>query len=134
MSVRRNKRRAWGIYAPGALAALLLSYSAIHGVPGVVVQSSIHMVANVVGATASVPVTPENTIAAQLAMRELSLDDREVALSDRERSQAFRENALPLASFLASIVLAILVSINFFLDFRRQRSFSAREVVNLRRS
>ncbi len=133
MSSRRHKRRTWGMYAPGALAALLLSYSAFHGVPGEVAQNGIHMVANVVGATASVPVTPENTIAAQLAEREMSLDDREVLIAERERSQAFRENALPVASFVASLILAILVGVNFALDVRRSRRFT-QGTVNLRQS
>lgn len=134
MSSRRHKRRTWGMYAPGVLAALLLSYSAFHGVPGEVAHSGIHMVANVVGTTASVPVTPENTIAAQLAEREISLDEREGALSVRERRQLIRENALPFASFVASVMLAILVAVNFVLDYRRSRAIGVRTVVNLKGS
>lgn len=134
MSARRRKRRTWGVYAPGALAALLLSYSALYGVPGAVTRDGIHMVANVVGASASVPITPENTIAAQLAAREISLDEREGALSVRERRQMIKENALPFASFIASIILAILVIVNFVLDYRRSRAIGVRTVVNLKRS
>lgn len=128
----QRTRRTWSIYAPGAVAALLLSYSAFHGVPGVVVQNGVHMVANVVGATASVPVTPENRIAAQLALRETELDTREELVSAREDSLSFQERVLPFASFVASIVLALLVALNFFMDFRRTRA--SRGIVNLSRS
>lgn len=120
---------------PGAIAALLLSYSAFHGVPGAVAHDGIQMVANVIGASASVPVTPENTIVTQLMAKENSLNERERALLARETGLSLRErDILPLASFVASIILAILVGLNFFFDYRRTRGVVGRSVVNLKRS
>lgn len=132
MKKHHHKRRTWGVHAPGAIAALLLSYSALHGVPGAVTRDGIHMVANVIGASASVPVTPENTIATQLAAKETSLNEREKTLLDRERTLSLRErDVLPLASFIASVILGVLVGLNFFFDYRRTRVVSGRGVVNL---
>ena len=134
MKTRNHKHRTWSVHAPGAIAVLLLSYSAFHGVPGAVARDGIHMVANVVGASASVPVTPENTIATQLAARETALDAREGIVAKREETLSLRErDTLPLASFIASIILAVLVSLNFFFDYRRTRMLTPRGIVNLKR-
>ncbi len=135
MKTHHHKRRTWSVHAPAAIAVLLLSYSALHGVPGAVAQGGIQMVANVVGASASVPVTPENTIATQLAQKETLLEVREERVLEREEALSLRErDLLPLASFIASIILSILVGLNFFFDYRRGKRVPRGGIVNLKQS
>lgn len=71
----------------------------------------------------SVPENPYNSLAQQLRVKQLTLQEREAALNAREA----REKKLTLGeiagfiSFMLSIVLCILVGINFYLDSKRRK-------------
>lgn len=88
--------------------------------------------------TAQVPSNPYNSLAAQLSEKEALLNEREAQFDQREmlaRSDSSLDGRLGIISFVISIVLFVLVGINFYLDMRRGRVAPARAAgfsVNLR--
>lgn len=81
------------------------------------------MLANAtVGASASVPPNEYNTLAAQLADKQNQLASREQEVSLREAEAQSRGGGnLAIYSLIASLVLALLVAMNFYFDLRRDR-------------
>lgn len=69
-----------------------------------------------VSTTAAVPVTPENTIAAQLAAKEARLNQEEARITAERGMFSRPADIFGVASFLMSIFLFALVAINFYLD------------------
>lgn len=104
------------------VAALLLSLSFTLATPQEIAGTAERMLANpTIGVSAGVVANPYNTLAQKLG-------DKEVELSERERSLAERESAnqgiwstegWALASFAISIIVLLLVALNFYFDVRR---------------
>jgi hypothetical protein len=91
------------------------------------------------GATlsASVPPNPHNTVAEQLANEKRSLDEREAMLDARENAPVgvSAGEIFGFAGFAISVVLLILIGVNFYLDSRLGRKptvLSRKFVVDLR--
>jgi hypothetical protein len=86
------------------------------------------LLGNVIGVSASVPPNEFNSLAAQFAQREKELDARAVALSAREQSivseldarQKDRMNSVYSYLFGFTLLLLILVIVNYYLDYHRQ--------------
>jgi hypothetical protein len=76
-----------------------------------------------VGMTSSVPENPFNKLAVQLKEKENSLNQREMDLDAKE--QALNEgqgnNYLILVLGIGIIVLFFLVSLNYYLDYKRRK-------------
>ncbi len=74
------------------------------------------------GATmsANVPVNPINTMAQQLSDEKKSLDEREAVLAARENHRPITTGEIfGFISFALSVVLCMLVGLNFYMDSRR---------------
>jgi hypothetical protein len=131
-----STREIYGNAVALALALSLLSYALSVASPTVLAHSARSMVANAVGASASVPPNEYNTLAQQLNAWQNSLDERETAMEQRMLS-AERAMTLAVASIAVSAALFFLVGINFYLDVRRRRSAEDRSnalAIDLRRS
>ncbi len=123
------------------VAAGIFGYSVYLGAPRVIVLNTSAMLASVeVGATASVAPNPYNTVAKQLSDKERLLDQRERDILAQESAKSdsslgFKSN-LPLYSFIMSMVLALLVAVNFYFDLRRARVakdfVATRSIINMR--
>lgn len=82
------------------------------------------LTATAVGATAGVDPNPINTLAAQLKEKEASLDQREQVLSQIEDeiiAKNSSNNTIAFISLGGSLLLFLLVGLNFYLDTRRRR-------------
>ena len=113
------------INAAGLLVAFIgVSFPFSMQSPGRVLSGVQSFVASA-GATLTVGVAenPYNTLAQQLSVKQLSLEEREAALKAREEKQGFfaRSDLFSIASFILSVVLLILVGLNFYMDWRRGR-------------
>ena len=118
------KKAKQHMYAPALiLAAALFFYSASTGAPQIVFRDASHMLASaVVSASASVAPNAYNSIAAQLSTKENELTTREKDIAAREELAQKRESSnISLYSLIASVLLALLVAINFYFDWRRDR-------------
>jgi chromosome segregation ATPase len=89
-----------------------------HGVSLVTRLGGVSALAGV-GASAEVEENRYNTLAKQLEQKEQSLKEKEQALEEREEQLGRRADAAVLLSMGIGIVLLIVVSINFYLDWRR---------------
>ena len=130
MARRRSSKKSISVFnaACFALAAFLFSYSILVDSPSRLTLSAENMFAGAIGAFAAVPANPDNTLASQLQQKERELDARESAIQLLEkRTQA---NTVATYSFILSISLFILLSINFYLDWRRsKKNIGARIVI-----
>jgi predicted PurR-regulated permease PerM len=84
--------------------------------------------------TALVPANPYNTLADQLYKKEQALNEREAALDQRDTTWHLSlGEMLGIVSFVLSLLLCVLIGINFYLDMRRgKRPFANRLSVDLR--
>ena len=73
---------------------------------------------------ASVPANPDNTVAAQLAAKEAELNRREAEMTTREHSPSPMSlgEILGASSFFLSLIVLLLVALNFYFDARRGKS------------
>lgn len=123
---KKRFTRSNGVNALALLFAIpAFGYGAWVGSPQDYVTSVRDMVAGASASlTAQVSANPYNTTALQLAQKEALLNQREADLNrmatEEARGATIRGN-LGLISFGVSIVLFVLVGINFFLDMRRER-------------
>ena len=128
------------LYLPTlAVAGALFIYSAVFGAPREVIVRTNAMLANVVvGTSAAVEPNSYNSLAQQLTDKEKELRSREENIAQQENQNSIVQDMpsnLSLYSFLMSLILLILVGINFFFDWRRGRSGigeNSRSVINLR--
>lgn len=123
------------------IAGGIFGYSAYMGVPTLIAINTSSMLASVqIGTTASVEPNPYNTLAKQLSDKERLLDQRERDIAAQESSKSASSRSvssdLALYSFIMSMVLALLVAVNFFLDLRRARAakdiVTPRSIINMR--
>jgi len=79
-----------------------------------------------VGSSASVPPNPINTLALQLEEKQTKLDARESQLDKRETdlksSSSVLENKVIWGMMIGIVVLFILISLNFILDWHRRKT------------
>ena len=134
----KNKKKQQLSVAALSIAGILFAYSAYEGAPGVVVLRASDMLAGAsVGASASVAPNTYNTIAKQLDEKQAALAQQEADLSAREKEQVSSKTGdLPLYSFLMSLILTLLVGVNFYFDWQRrqpQPTLLSRAIINLRR-
>ena len=106
------------------LAAFLFGFATLTSPISVLTQNAQDMFA-AVGVTMSVAPNPYNTVAAQLQLKETALKQKEQQLASRENAQASQpltapSNRYSFYSLCMSIVLCILVAINFYFDVRRK--------------
>lgn len=126
----KMKGRPRLMQVPLIAAVLLLSFSLYTSSPRTLVATSTDMLSSaVVGLSASVDPNPENTLAAQFAQKEAELQEREAALLRAENpTRSFLSmDSYALYSFILSILLFVLVALNYFFDWRRGRKPSVRE-------
>lgn len=74
-----------------------------------------------VSLSAAVPSNPYNTLAQQLSDREKALEERESAMNKAETPAPTLGEIMGFVSFALSLILCVLVGINFYLDSRRGR-------------
>lgn len=127
----RKKKLAMRVYTRTQLNALGIFVAFLGMVHPLLVQSPHGIVMNAgamaaaTGAslTVGVPANQYNTLAQQLSVKQLSLEEREEALKARETRFAGLGlgDMFGLASFVLSIILCILVGLNFYMDWRRGR-------------
>jgi hypothetical protein len=119
------------INAIALLVALpALSYSLYVGSPVHVAQSAQRLMADAaVSMSASIAPNPYNTEAEQLAAKEARLNERAAQLTaqqnDLSSQGVIREN-LGLISFFISLLLLVLVGLNFYFDRRRAMPLTRR--------
>lgn len=102
-----------------SLAVLAAGYAYVVSSPAGMAQQAMMSAASV-SISAGVAPNPDNTLAAQFAAKEAELGQREAALAAREAESAsdMRDRA-GMISLAASIMLFVLVAMNFYLDRRR---------------
>lgn len=114
------------------VASILLMYAISASPPAGLVGSASHMFASgIVGVSAGVTPNSDNSAAIQLAAKEAELNAREASFlntqNDLERAATLRDE-LPIYSFLASVLLFLLIGVNFYADWRRDRRGSGGRV------
>jgi uncharacterized membrane protein YobD (UPF0266 family) len=125
-----------------AIASGLFVYAAYMGAPSEMFTRGGAMFANVtIGASAAVPPNEYNTLAQQLSDKEKELELRESAITQYESQNTGETlpattNIIALLSLVASVLLSILVGLNFYFDWRRGQhpleAIGLRPVINLR--
>lgn len=121
------------------LAIVLAVYALGNTGEGTVAVSAQRMVAAAtVSMSAEIPSNPYNSLASQLEKKELSLARRESALRAREEANnggaivGGLGNILGMLSFIASVILFMLVGANFYFDAKRGRRITQSFAVDLR--
>jgi len=88
-------------------------------------------IGSAVGLSVSVPENPFNELAFSLKQKEGRLAEREKALDLKEaeiqKKSGLGENKFTLAIVLGIVILFILVTLNYYLDYRRRRAALKRE-------
>lgn len=105
------------------LGVLLLAYSTAAAPPSILTGPASDMFASsIVSMSAGVGQNPDNTLAAKLAQKEAELDARESSLGRGVGAITESQNdTLPVYTFALSIALFLLVLLNFYRDWRRER-------------
>ena len=121
------------------LATVLTVYALTNTGEGSVAISAQRMVAAAtVSMNAEIPPNPYNSLASQLEKKELALARRESALAAREEANnggatvGGLGNILGMLSFIASIILFMLVGANFYFDAKRSKRVTQSYAVDLR--
>ncbi len=118
---RNNILRLGGVI----LALVLFLYSLSVDSPLSLAQSAPAMLGSaVIGMSAGVTANPDNTAAAQIAQKQAELDAREREVGARAGGAISGTRSLAAASLLTSLLVLVLVSANFYMDWRRERAFA----------
>lgn len=120
-----------GIFA----AAFLFAFSVAVETPTLLLSDAQHMLASV-GVSAAIAPNPYNSVAEQLSNKEKVLMQKEADLTKREQALVVREQT-PLskagvASLALSVLLTVLIGINFYLDAKRRNKASVQYSVSLK--
>lgn len=120
VSHRRNVRKP--PLAMFGLGVLLLAYSTAAAPPSILTGPASDMLASsIVSMSAGVSPNPDNALAAQFAQKEKELEAREALLQkEREAQSTPTRDPLPMYTFALSIVLFVLVLLNYYRDWRRE--------------
>jgi Na+/H+-translocating membrane pyrophosphatase len=107
-------------------ALVLFMYATSVDAPSALVATARSMVGSaVVGMTAGVEPNPYNSAAGQLAQKQNELESREQLVRAYEGGSLTGTRVLAAASFLVSILVLVLVALNYYMDFRRGRRITA---------
>ena len=124
---QRGKTREHSKNAAVALVALvLLGYASYVSPPRELVSRAGEMLGSAaVGVAAGVPENPYNTLAQQLQAKEAELNEREAALRGNDAGTAqndgFFNEPMAVVSFFISIILFVLLLLNYYFDWHRQK-------------
>ncbi len=104
------------------VALALFIYATSVDSPRMLVQTARSMVGSAsIGMSAGVEANPYNTAAAELAAKQTELDAREATVGAQTGGSLTSTRVLAAASFCVSILVLILVALNYYMDFRRGR-------------
>ncbi len=104
------------------IALVLFMYATSVSSPSVLARDAVTMVGSgAVGMYAGVEPNPYNTAAAQLAAKQNELALREATVNAQTGGSLTGTRVLAAASFCISLLVLILVSLNYYMDFRRTR-------------
>ena len=113
-----------------AVAGVLFGFAVYATTPQSLLQHAQETLA-AVGVTIAVAPNPYNTVAAQLSAKEAQLNQKEAQLNAQAATQTrpSLDNRYGFYSLCSSLVLLVLVAMNFYLDNRRrsggpQRTYS----------
>ena len=107
------------------IALVLFIYATSVASPKVLVQSAASMLGNAsVGLSMGVAENPYNTAAAQLAAKQTELDAREALIKAGEGGSVAGTRMLAAGSFIVSILVLVLVALNYYMDWRRDRKYA----------
>jgi hypothetical protein len=107
------------------VALVLFIYATSVDTPGALARTAGSMVGSaVVGMTAGVEPNPYNSAATQLAQKQAELDAREANLNASGDASLTGTRGLAAASFVTSVIVLLLVTANYYMDFRRARKFA----------
>ena len=138
--MRKSKKKTDLLpYQVLVLATVLSVYAFTNTGEGPLAISAQRMVAAAtVSMSAEIPTNPYNALASQLETKKTELARREAALTAREdannggASAGGLGNILGMLSFIASIILFLLVGANFYFDAKRGRGTMQSFAVDLR--
>ena len=107
----------------------MITFQAVFNASPIVIgKYFIAQVGSAVGVTVGVAPNPFNTLAQQLKEKELALADREKELQQEEAAfgkkidkKLATQNKIFLYLLIVGGILALLVLLNFYLDYRRRR-------------
>lgn len=133
-SIQLSKKRVAFQYA--AIIAVLAIITALQspGIPTDGLKKLVYQnIASVIGVTAGVSSNQYNQLAQQLAQKDLEISSRERELIERERlineeyqATIFRtQNGVFYAISFAALILLLLILLNFYLDYFREKKKSA---------
>lgn len=104
------------------IALVLFMYATSIDSPKVLTQNTATLVGSaVIGMSAGVPENPYNTAAAQLTAKQDELSAREATVHAQTGGSLTSTRVLAAASFCVSLLVLVLVSLNYYMDFRRSR-------------
>jgi hypothetical protein len=104
------------------IALVLFIYATSIASPKVLVQSAASMLGSAeVGVSMGVAPNPYNTAAAELAAKQSELDAREALIRANDGGSLAGTRMLAAGSFIVSILVLMLVAMNYYMDWRRDR-------------
>ena len=108
------------------IALALFMFATSVSSPSVLARDAMSMVGSgAVGMNAGVDANPYNTAAAQLAAKQNELMAREATVDAQTGGSLTGTRVLAAASFCISLIVLVLVSLNYYMDFRRTRRIIA---------
>ncbi len=108
------------------IALVLFMYATSVSSPSVLARDAVSMVgAGSVGMYAGVEPNPYNSAAAQLAAKQNELVAREATVDAQTGGSLTGTRVLAAASFCISLLVLVLVSLNYYMDFKRTRRIVA---------
>ncbi|MFM2330855.1 MAG: hypothetical protein RLZZ26_362 [Candidatus Parcubacteria bacterium] len=107
----------------GIVAVALLGYALLLASPSeLALTARTQLAAASVSISAGVPANPDNTLAGQLEQKSAQLDVQQQHIQDLQQSLSSSANdTLGFYSLIASIFVFLLISVNFYFDWRRSR-------------
>ena len=113
------------------IIAMLVSMQAVFDAsPATIGKYFVAQLGSVIGVTVNVPPNPFNTLAQQLEEKELALGEREKELQQKEvlfqeETSKERSGQNKLLLFLLALggTLLVLISVNFYFDYRRRSGY-----------
>ncbi len=108
------------------IALALFMYATSVSSPGTLARDAASMVGSgAVGMYAAIEANPYNSAAAQLAAKQNELIAREATVDAQTGGSLTGTRVLAAASFCISLLVLVLVSLNYYMDFRRGRRIVA---------
>jgi hypothetical protein len=126
MARRTKPAKSEWRYGATTVALALLLFALSIDTPGTLARSAYAMLGSAgVGMYAAVDPNPDNTLAAQFAQKEAQLNARAAVLGAQEGGSLTGTRMLAAGSFVVSVLVLLLVALNFFMDWRRNRTVAS---------